>query len=648
MLNTDFYRKCYPELKKLSLKLLINHWIRYGKYENRLPNYNVFINKFPDFNVENYKKNNVDLIHLSDNELIAHYWSKGHNENRSYKEINLNLGIDYHDAKIISNNHNKILVVMPTYNRPYSCINVIKNMINQTCELYDLLIIDDGSTVNNYNEIKKFVSNLQQKNIILQNNIENLKIPKTLNIGLKYFLDNEYKYFTWISDDNVYYKNFLSVLLSENADFCYTNIEYNDKLNGTIIPYNKKYDNLIDLIDNFRGIYSYMWSRDAIKTIGMYNENLFCVEDLDYFIRTFIFIKNIKFVNTITMKYVLHNNSLYNINRHKIDKLAENIKLVSKILTNNSNIFIYYSKIPWSLLFQRPHQICRFFDIKYIKVFITNENIIKFEEKHNLLIIPYDFKEIIFNLTNKFNEKIIYYTDSRLCDEISLYHADYKILFDLIDAPIDEFSFWKPNLAKTVETADCIIYSHPDLVNFLKDINNSKKYHYVSNGCDYEHFSKANTRLYPKPFDIPITNKPILGYYGAFGKWLDYDLIRKYATEGKYHILMIGGIVDNPSYNIRFNHPNVTWLNHKSYDELPIYLSWFDVCFLPFKECELTKYVNPCKLWEYMASKKEIIKINVNVSTDIDIVTYNECCDKIKNIINNESEFIIFGIYPIE
>ena len=55
---------------------------------------------------------------------------------------------------------------------------------------------------------------------------------------------------------------------------------------------------------------------------------------------------------------------------------------------------------------------------------------------------------------------------------------------------------------------------------------------------------------------------------------------------------------------MRFEHANITWLDHKSYDELPYYLSWFDKCFLPFKDCELTKYVNPCKLWEYMASEK--------------------------------------------
>ena len=106
------------------------------------------------------------------------------------------------------------------------------------------------------------------------------------------------------------------------------------------------------------------------------------------------------------------------------------------------------------------------------------------------------------------------------------------------------------------------MYSHPDLVKFLNEIDNTKTYHYNSNGCDYEYFSHAKNRIGGRPLDFPQTDKPILGYYGAFAKWLDYDIIRKYADEGIYHIVMIGGIPQNPEYNMRFEHPNITWLHH--------------------------------------------------------------------------------------
>ena len=242
-------------------------------------------------------------------------------------------------------------------------------------------------------------------------------------------------------------------------------------------------------------------------------------------------------------------------------------------------------------------------------------------------------RNIVFDICS---DIILYYTDSRLYHEISMLKAS-KVIFDLIDPPIEEFAVWKANLASSVKHATIVTYSHPELINFLKPIDINKEYHYISNACDLNHFSKAKNRIGKRPYDFPKTNKPILGYYGAFAQWLDYNIIRRYADENIYHIVMIGGIRNIPTYNMKFKHANITWLDHKPYNELPYYLSWFDKCFLPFKNCEVTKYVNPCKLWEYMASEKEIIKHNVNMNVN-SIVTYNRVCRILNNIISNKIE----------
>jgi hypothetical protein len=263
------------------------------------------------------------------------------------------------------------------------------------------------------------------------------------------------------------------------------------------------------------------------------------------------------------------------------------------------------------------------------KIFVGNTNTIQYEKKYNLIIVPYKLKNIAYSLLNN-KDTIVYYSDPRKFNELQ--NLSCKILFDLIDAPIDEFSVWKPNLEKSVNHASYVIYSHPKLLEILHDIDNTKQYTYISNACDYEHFSKSKNRIGNRPKDFPTTSKPILGYYGAFSEWLDYDLIKKYADEGNYYIVMIGGIPKNKHYNIRFKHRNITWLDHKPYDELPYYLSWFDKCFLPFKDCELTEYVNPCKLWEYMASEKEIIKHNVNMKVN-EIITYDDVCKELNCFI---------------
>ena len=529
----------------------------------------------------------------------------------------------------------KVLIVLPTYNRPYLCINVINQILNQDFKNFYLLIIDDGSDKLNFNILNNYINNLKYHiNVELLSNNINKKIPHTLNIGLEYFLNNDiFTHFTWISDDNEYYSNFINDLVNKEGDFIYSNFDFEE--NGKKRSINYIYKDIKDLINNFQGLGSFMWSRNGINKIGKYNENLYGCEDFDYLVRSILLLKNISYNNISNMKYNLHNDSLYIKENKMITNLSTNIKIIYNYVVKNINIksFIYYSKTSWKLLFQRPHQIMRHFDNNYLKCFITSDDIVKYEEKYNLLVLPYKLKDCLFNLINNYN---IYYTDPRLYYEIldlKEYNKTDKILFDLIDAPIGEFIVWRENLNKSVNMANFVIYSHPKLLEYLNNINILKEYYYISNACDYEYFSLAKDRFFPKPCDIQHINKPILGYYGAFSEWIDYDLIKKYADEDIYHILMIGGIKSVNNYNIRFKHSNITWLDHKPYEEIVKYLSWFDICFLPFKECELNKYVNPCKLWEYMATEKQIIKTNIDIECK-NIIKYIDECKKIKDILN--------------
>jgi GT2 family glycosyltransferase len=636
------YINNYDDIRFFSYEDALKHYIEYGKAEGRVYN----TNNLADFDPSLYRNKYMDLQNMTDDDIKLHYIQCGKYEARQIYKLE----------------KTKVLIVLPTYNRSYKCINVINNILNQTYKNFDLLIIDDGSDLLNYNIIKNYV-NIRSKinsnsrpNIIVQQNDKNMKIPKTLNIGIEYFLNSDYDCFTWISDDNIYFSNFISTLVSSitsDVDFVYTNVKMQDQITNSINEkYGRSYADTADLINNFIGIYSFMWSKCAIKKIGLYNDQLFGVEDFDYFIRTFRNVSNIKYLPVSTMEYVFHSDSLYFKKFEDIYAKTNDIKLIYNKLESNDSLFIYYSKVQWSILFQRPHQICRFFNNSFLKIFITCENIIKFEEKYNLLIIPYYYRNLIFNFDKLYDDQIIYYTDPRLYEEITKYtnantHSNYSVLFDLIDAPINEFAVWKPNLENSVKSANLVIYSHPKLVEYLnkiEDPDKSKKYYYISNGCDYEHFSKAKNRIGDRPIDFPNTDKPILGYYGAFAEWLDYDLIKTYAYDGKYHIIMIGGLSSNPSYNIRFDHPNITWLDHKPYEELPYYLSWFDKCFLPFKKCKLTKYVNPCKLWEYMASEKEIIKHGINIDSN-ELVKYEDICIKILNIIDIYNKYINLKTY---
>ena len=530
---------------------------------------------------------------------------------------------------------NYTLVVMPTYNRSQNIEQRIHMMLNQTDKKIDFLIIDDGSTLQHKTTFRQLREQYKRHtNIIFMENYVNMHIAKTLNKGIDYLLnDSKYSFFTWISDDNDYYPEFIETLKQSCSFFSYSAFDRKNVINGKVTKTTKQYDGLKDLLNGFHGCASFMWTRKAVQEIGLYTDNIRGCEDYEYLLRTFKLNEKLcKYVTQCLMSYKVHSDSLFQKDKSNILTLKSFIVQLYKYFIHNTT-FIYYSKTRWDLLFQRPHQIMRFMPLTLNKCFIGNVNTISYDDTYKLLIVPYSLKEVVYAITN-YKNIITYFTDTRLYNEII--NKPGKKIYDLIDAPIGEFEVWKPNLEKCVENSDHVTYSHPDLLKFLNEIDNTKQYTYISNACDYEHFSKSKNRIGERPADFPQNDKPILGYYGAFSEWLDYDIIRKYADEGIYHVVMIGGIQGNVRYNMKFEHKNITWLDHKPYDELPYYLSWFDKCFLPFKDCELTKYVNPCKLWEYMASEKEIIKHNVNMGVN-EIITYEEICKNINKIVSNKN-----------
>lgn len=82
---SDFHSEAYRILNKDLVKnfesdhLLKNHYLIHGKKENRKYK---FTNLPDDFNVENYKKLNPDLQHLTDDEAVCHYEKHGFYEKR--------------------------------------------------------------------------------------------------------------------------------------------------------------------------------------------------------------------------------------------------------------------------------------------------------------------------------------------------------------------------------------------------------------------------------------------------------------------------------------------------------------------------------------------------------------------------------------
>ena len=129
----------------------------------------------------------------------------------------------------------------------------------------------------------------------------------------------------------------------------------------------------------------------------------------------------------------------------------------------------------------------------------------------------------------------------------------------------------------------------------------------IPNGVDLGLFS--NKRLDARiPSDIEMIKKPILGYVGTVGEWLDFNaLIDLARTRQDWSIVMIGPLTSKRFSSIIKGVKNIYWLGEKEYGELSKYLRIFDVCLIPFKMDEFTKMIYPTKLHQYLAVGKPVV-----------------------------------------
>jgi glycosyltransferase involved in cell wall biosynthesis len=545
-----------------------------------------------------------------------------------------------------------ISIVLPTLNGFPHIQTMIKCIEQQSFSNYELIIVNDGSTQSDLLDYFKTLKNNKKINIISLE--KNGGLPHALNIGLKH---SKGKYWTWVSDDNEVSKDFLFKLktgLDNNYGFVYSNYKLIDRINNKDTNMKLKYNTTHDILNNWKGMPSYMWRRELIDEIGFFDESIMGCEDYDFVVKTFVAAQDsILHIDDFLFTYYKRHNTLttklFNeipiLTQNVIDKYKHSIYLhqLHQLLFHfqdetyeHKDVFIYVSDVDYYKLFQRPQQFLKLLSKSYICIFVSNITDY-FINHNNVWIVNNKLFELYINNFNIRSRNIImYYNDPKFYFYKNIMHPQSTI-FDLIDNPVEEFKVWQQNLKGAVDNADIVIYSSNYLLTVLKNINPDKEYYYISNGCDFTHFNRAQFPIEPKPIELRnIPDKPIIGYYGAITSWLDFELIKKIANMSNIHVVMIGGIKNNKLFNMKFDHKNITWIDHVDYDLIPIYLSWFNICMIPFKQSEMIKGCNPIKFYEYYSSGKIVIGSDFPDITHFYYkINHNNYKTTINNILQN-------------
>jgi UDP-galactopyranose mutase len=130
--------------------------------------------------------------------------------------------------------------------------------------------------------------------------------------------------------------------------------------------------------------------------------------------------------------------------------------------------------------------------------------------------------------------------------------------------------------------------------------------HPFPSSVDRPHFAKARTAL-AEPADQAGLPRPRLGFYGVIDERMDLELIAALAdAHPEWSIVMVGPVVKVDPKDLP-QRANIAYLGGKTYAELPVYLSGWDVALAPFAINESTRFISPTKTPEYLAGGKPVV-----------------------------------------
>ena len=176
---------------------------------------------------------------------------------------------------------------------------------------------------------------------------------------------------------------------------------------------------------------------------------------------------------------------------------------------------------------------------------------------------------------------------------------------------MDELSAFKfaPDELKSLEKQ---LFNSADIVftggHSLYESKKMQHYniHPFPSSIDKTHFSKARIKG-QEPDDQANITGPKIGFYGVIDERFDSNLIQGIAdARPDWNIILIGPIVKIDPNTLPKN-KNVHYLGSKSYDELPKYLSGWEVAMVPFVLNESTRFISPTKTPEYLCGGVPVV-----------------------------------------
>lgn len=180
-------------------------------------------------------------------------------------------------------------------------------------------------------------------------------------------------------------------------------------------------------------------------------------------------------------------------------------------------------------------------------------------------------------------------------------------VFDAMDE-LSKFKFAPAKLLgleqELIDRADVVFTGGSSLFEAKKDRH--ANVHCFPSSVDRAHFAKARARQFD-PADQEDLPRPRLGFYGVIDERFDTELLASVAEmRPNWSFVMVGPVVKIAPEDLP-KRPNIHYLGGKTYDQLPCYLSGWDVALMPFAMNESTQFISPTKTPEYLAGGRPVV-----------------------------------------
>ena len=241
-----------------------------------------------------------------------------------------------------------VSIIIPVYNRANIIAETLASVINQTYENWECIIVDDGSTDNTVAVLNTYSEKDSRIKVYTRPFVKSKGASSCRNYG---FYKSKGSFIQYLDSDDLISENKLEVQvgLLENSShdvFCTCKWGFlkNDNTKQ-IISHLSVYNNFSDILffleslstsKGYMPIHNYMFHRDLISNVGVWNESIAVNDDGEFMSRVFIEATKVVFADDCHVFYRIQSNeSLSNVNSNqKRHDLVASWKLIENNLNN--------------------------------------------------------------------------------------------------------------------------------------------------------------------------------------------------------------------------------------------------------------------------------------------------------------------------